>query len=88
MENIDSAILKRSVVWTSIQAIMLGLSSDIPLSGTAGANVPYFCIGDGGFALNANILPFFGGSNLSDKKKYTTIACAQHEGMRNVLLEF
>jgi len=30
----------------------------------------------------------FGGSNLSVKKKCTAIACAEHEGMWNVLLEF
>jgi len=64
---------------------MLGLSSEIPLSGTAGANVPYFYVGDDEFALNTNILPSFGGSDLSVKKECTTIACAGHEGMRNVL---
>jgi hypothetical protein len=51
MEKIDSTIFKRSALWTSIQTIMLGSSSEIPLSGTAGANVPYFCVGDSGFAL-------------------------------------
>ena len=30
----------------------------------------------------------FGGSNLSVKKECTTIACAEHEGMWNVLLVF
>jgi hypothetical protein len=67
---------------------MLGLSGEIPLPGTAGADVPYFCVGDDGFALNTNILPPFGGSNLSVKKECTTIACAEHEGTGNVLLEF
>jgi len=35
---------------------MLGLSSEIPLLGTAGANVPYLFVGENGFALNTNIL--------------------------------
>jgi hypothetical protein len=48
---------------------MLGLSSEIPLSGTAGANVLYCCVGDDGFALNTNVLPPFGGSDLSVKKR-------------------
>jgi len=38
-------------------------------------------------ALNRNILRHFCGANLS-VKKCTTIACAEHEGMWNVLLEF
>jgi hypothetical protein len=46
------------------------------------------CVGDDGFALNTNIPPPFGGSNLSVKKEFTTIACAEHEGMRNEFLEF
>ena len=67
---------------------MLGLSNEIPLSGTAGANVPYFCVGDYGFALNTYILPPFGGSNLSVKKECATVACTELEGLRNVLLTF
>jgi len=68
---------------------MQELTSDRPLSGTEGPNVPYFFVGDEGFGLNRNILQPFGGSNLSvEKKECTTIACAEHESMRNVLLEF
>jgi hypothetical protein len=36
-----------------------------PLAGTDGPNVPYFFVGDEGFALNKNILRPFGGSKLS-----------------------
>ena len=67
---------------------MLGLSSEIPLSGIVGASVPYVFVGDDGMALNTNIFPPFDGSNLCVKKECTTIACAEHESMRNVLLEF
>jgi hypothetical protein len=70
-KDCDFTIFKRSALWTSVQTIMLGLSSEISLSGTAGAK-PYFCVGDDGFSLNTNTLP----------------ACAEHECMRNVLLEF
>jgi len=47
---------------------MLELPSERPLSGTEGPDVPYFFVGDEGFALNRNILWPFGGSNLSVKK--------------------
>ena len=67
---------------------MLELPSERPLSGTEGPNVPYFFVGDEGFALNRNILRPFGVSNLSVKNECTTIACAEHEGMWNVLLLF
>jgi hypothetical protein len=61
---------------------------EMPLSGTEGPNVPHFFVGEEGFALNRNILRPFVGSNLGVKKKCTTIACAEHEGMWNVLSEF
>ena len=48
---------------------MLELPSERPLSGTDGPNVPYFFVGDLGFALNRNILLRFCGSNLSVKKR-------------------
>jgi len=67
---------------------MLELPSERPLSGTEGPNVPHFFVGGEGFALNTNILWPFGGSNLSVKKECTTIVCARHEGMWNVLSEF
>jgi hypothetical protein len=57
--------------------------------GTEGPNVPHFFIGDQGFALNRNIVRPSGVSNPSVKKKECTIiACAEHEGMWNVLSEF
>ena len=65
-----------------------GITSDRPLSGTEGPNVPYFFVGDEGFVLNRNLLRHFGGSNLSVKKECTTTACAEHEGTWNVLLGF
>ena len=34
-----------------------------------GPDIPYFFVGDEGFALNRNILRPFGGSNLSVKKR-------------------
>ena len=67
---------------------MLELPSERPLSGTEGPNVPYFFVGDEGFALNRNILRPFGGSNLSVKNSVQTVTCAEHKGMWNVLLEF
>ena len=68
---------------------MLELPSERPLSGTEDPNVPQFFVGDKGFALNRNILRPVGGSKLSVKKKEcTTISCAEHEGMWNVLSEF
>jgi hypothetical protein len=80
---------KQSTLWTSIQTNMLELPIERPLSGTEGPNVPHFFLGDEGFALNRNILRPFGGSNLSVKKKEcTNIACAEHEGMLNVVSEF
>jgi hypothetical protein len=63
------------------------ITSERPLAGT-GQNVPYFLVGDEGFALNKNILLPFGGSKLSVKKMCTNIACAEHEGLWIVLLEF
>ena len=67
---------------------MLELPTDRPLSGSEGPNVPQFFVGDEGFALNKNILLPFGGSNLSVKRDCTTITCAEHEGMWNMLSEF
>jgi len=84
----DSTIFKRSTLWTSIQTNALALLSERPLSGTEGPNVPHFFVGEEGFALNRNILRTFGGFNLNVKKECTTIACAEHEGTWNVLLEF
>ena len=63
----DSTIFKRSILRTKIQTNMLELPSDRPLAGTEGAHVPYFLVGDEGFALNRNILRPFCGSNLSVK---------------------
>ena len=50
---------------------MLELPSERLLSGTEDPNVPYFFVGDEGFALNRNIylLRPFGGSNPSVKKR-------------------
>ena len=42
--------------------------SERPLARTEGPNVPYFFVGDEGFALNRNILRPFGGSNPCVKK--------------------
>jgi hypothetical protein len=67
---------------------MLDLPSDRPLSGTQGPSVPHYFVRHEVFALNRNILRSFGGSKLSVKKECTTVAYEQHEGMRNVLLEF
>ena len=68
---------------------MMELHNERPLSGTEGPHVPHFFVGDEGFALNGNMLRHFGGANLSVKKKEcTTVACAEHEGVWNVLLEF
>jgi len=53
-KDCDSTNFKRSTLWTSIQTNMLELPSERPLSGTEGPNVPYFFLGDGGFALNKN----------------------------------
>jgi hypothetical protein len=89
-KDCGSTIFKRSTLWTSIPTNMLELPSGRPLSGKEGPNVPQFYLGDEGFALNRNILRLFGGSNLSVKKRVysTTIACAEHEGLWNVLSEF
>jgi hypothetical protein len=51
-------------------------------------NVPYFFVGNEACALNRNILRPCGASNLNVKTRVTTIACAEHEYMWNVLLEF
>ena len=72
-----STIFKRSTLWTSIQTNMLELPSERPLSGTEGPNLPYFFVGDKGFALNRNILRPFGGSNLSVKKKSVKLPLVQ-----------
>jgi hypothetical protein len=44
------------------------ITSERPLAGTKGPNVPYFFEGDEGCALNKNILRPFGGSKLSGKQ--------------------
>jgi len=87
-KDCDSAIFKWSTLWTSFQTNMLELHSDRPLTGTEGPNVPQFFVGDEGFALNKNILLPFGGSNLSVKNECTTVVCAEHESIWNVLSEF
>jgi len=84
----DSTVFKRSTLWTSVQKNILQLPSE-RLSGTEGPHIPHFFVGDEGFALNRNILWPFVGSNMSvNKKECTTTACAEHEGMWNVLLVF
>jgi len=55
-KDCDSAVFKRSTLWTSIQTNVLELPSERTLSGTEGPNVPHFFVGDEGFALNRNIL--------------------------------
>jgi len=67
---------------------MLELTSERPLSGTEGPNVPHLFVRDEGFALNRNTLRHFGGSNLSFKKECTNVTCAKHNGMWNVVFEF
>jgi hypothetical protein len=67
-KDCGSTIFKRSTLWTSVQTNLLELPSERPLSETEGPNVLHFFVGDGGFALNRNILRPFGGSNLSVKK--------------------
>jgi len=52
----SSTILKRSTLWTLIQTNMLELPIERPLTGTGGPYVPRFFVGDGGFALNRNLL--------------------------------
>jgi len=54
-KDCDSAVFKRSMLWTSIQTNKLELHTERSLSGTEGRNVPYFFVGDEGFALNRNI---------------------------------
>jgi len=66
----------------------VGITQWETLSGTEGPNVPHFFVGDEGFALNRSILRPFGGPNMSVKKKCINIACADHAGLWNVLLEF
>jgi hypothetical protein len=80
-KDCDCITFKPSTLWTSIQTIMLEFPSERPLSDTEVPHVPHFFVGDAGCALNTNILGPFGGSNLSVKKKCTTIACAEYEGM-------
>jgi hypothetical protein len=48
---------------------MLELPSERPVSRTEDPNVPYFFVGDEGFALNRNIFGPFVGSNLGVKKR-------------------
>jgi hypothetical protein len=67
---------------------MLELPSERPLAGAEGPNVPYFLVGDEGFALNRNKLRPFIGSNLSVTNNVQNITCAEREVMWNVLLEF
>jgi hypothetical protein len=59
------------------------ITSDRPLGG-----VPYFFVGDEGFALNRNILRTFGGSNLGVNKRVHKYRLSEHLGAWNVLLEF
>ena len=59
-KDCDSTVFKRSTLWTSIQTNMLELPSERPLSGTEAPNVPYFFVGDEGFALNRKLLRPFG----------------------------
>jgi len=87
-KDCDSTIFKRSALWTSIQTNMLVLPSDRPHAGTEGPNVPHFFLADGGLAPNRKILRPFDDFNLSVKKVCTTVSCAQHEVMWNVLLDF
>jgi hypothetical protein len=61
-KDCDSTIFKRSMLLTSLQTNKLELPIERLLSGTEGSNVPYFFVGDEGFALNRNILRPFGGS--------------------------
>jgi len=87
-KDCGSTVFKLSRLWTLIQTNMLELPSERPRTGTEGPYVPRFFVGDEGFALNRNVLRPFGGSNQSVKKEYTTIACAEHGGVWNVLSEF
>jgi len=68
-KDCDSTIFKRSTIWTSIQTNMLEVPSEIALAGTEGPHVPFFFVGDEGFALNRNIRRPFGGSNRGVKKR-------------------
>jgi hypothetical protein len=77
MERIDSAIFKRSTLWTSIQTNVLKLSIDRPLGGTEVPNVKCFFVGDEGFALNGITSRSFGGSNLSVKKRCLQLSLVQ-----------
>ena len=88
VKDCGSSIFKRSSLWTAIQTITLELTRERPLSGTEGPNVPHLFVRDEGFTLNRNTLRPFGGPNLSFKKEYISIACAKHEGMWKVVLEF
>jgi hypothetical protein len=45
-KDCGSTFFKLSTLWTSIQANMLELPSDRPLSGTEGPNAPNFFVGD------------------------------------------
>ena len=67
-KDCGSTVFKRSTLRTSIQTNMLELPSKRPLAGTEGTEVPFFLVGNEGFALNRNILRPFGGSNLRVKK--------------------
>jgi hypothetical protein len=68
-KDCESTVFKRSKLRTTIQTNTLVLLTERPLAGTEGPNVPYFFVGDEGFALNRNILRPFGGSNLTFKKR-------------------
>ena len=87
-KDCDSTVFRRSTLWTSMQTIVLELTSERPLSGTEGPTVPHLFVRDKGFALNRITLQPFGGSNLSFKNECTNIACAKHEAIWNVALEF
>jgi hypothetical protein len=68
-KDCESTIFKQSTLLTSIQTNMLELTSERPLVGSEGPNVPYLFVGDKRFALNRNILQTSGGSNLSVNKQ-------------------
>ena len=68
-KDCDCTVFKRSTLWTSIQTNVLELPSERPLIVTEGPTVPYFFVGDEGFAPKTNILRPFRGSNLRIKKR-------------------
>jgi len=64
------------------------ITSERPLGGTEGPNVPHFFVGDEGFVLNRNILRLFDDLTRVLKKVCATIACAELLDTWNMLLEF